>query len=62
VGAKRATAQECYAQAASRTALLDDNNTKEQTETAAVALREAIAGTLDEHTRRTRWSSRSKPW
>jgi len=27
-----------------------------------VALREAMVGTLDEHARRKRWCSRSKPW
>ena len=42
--------------------MLDDTSTVEQTEAAAVALREAMVGTLDEHARRKRWCSRSKPW
>ena len=34
----------------------------EQVEEAAMALREAMAGTLNSHTRAKRWCSRSKPW
>ena len=45
-----------------RTAILSDESTKEQVTEAAGSLREAMTATLDEHARKKRWCSRSKPW
>ena len=59
---KRAVAQQCFLRAVGKTAVLDDTSSKEQVEAAVVALREAMVGTLDEHARKKRWCSRSKPW
>ena len=55
-------AQQCFLRAGNKTAVLDDTSSAEQLEKAAVALKEAMVGTLDEHARRKRWCSRSKPW
>jgi len=59
---KRAAAQHCFLRAVGKTTVLDDTSLEEQVEAAAVMLREAMVETLDEHARRKRWCSRSKPW
>jgi len=59
---KRAAAEQCFLRAVGKTAVLDDTSMEEQVEAAVMALREAMVGTLDEHARRKRWCSRSKPW
>jgi len=59
---KEAAAQQCYLRSGKKTAALDDTSSAEQVEEAAVALREAMVGTLNNHARAKRWCSRSKPW
>jgi len=59
---KRTAAQQCFLQVVGKTAVLDDTSMEEQVEAAAVALQEAMVGTLDEHARKKRWCSRSKLW
>ena len=60
--AKRAAARGCYRRAASRTAGADDSSTAEQVDRAATALRDAMTGTFDKHSRKKRWCTRSKRW
>jgi len=55
-------ARECYLAGAGRTPILSDDSTKEEVREAAGSLREAMTVTLDEHVRKKRWCSRSKPW
>ena len=45
-----------------RTPILSDSSTKEEVTEAEGLLRETMTVTLDEHTRKKRWCSRSKPW
>jgi len=59
---KKAAAQQCFLRVGGKTEVLDDTSSAEQVEEAAVALQEAIVGTLNSHARRKRWCSRSKPW
>jgi len=59
---KEVAAQQCYLRSGKETAALDDTSSVEQVEEAAVALWEAIVGTLNSHARAKRWCSRSKPW
>jgi len=44
------------------TPILSDGSRTEEVVVAAGPLREAMAVTLDEHARKKRWCSRSKPW
>ena len=60
--AKRAQVQECYRRGVGASAVLADDSTLEEVDMAAVMLREAIVGTLDQHARPKRWCSRSKRW
>jgi len=62
VAAKRAQVQECYRRGVGASAVLADDSTLEEVDMAAVMLREAIVGTLDQHARPKRWCSRSKRW
>ena len=55
-------ARECYLAGLGRTPILSDSSTKEEVTEAAGSLREAMTVTLDEHTRKKHWCSRSKPW
>ena len=59
---KTAAAQQCYLQAVGKTEVLDDECTIAQLDEVAAALGQAMVGTLDEHARRKRWCSRSRPW
>jgi len=59
---KKAAAQQCFLRAGGKMEVLDDTSSVEQVEEAAVALQEAMVGTLNSHARRKRWCSRSKPW
>jgi len=58
---KRVQAQECYRRGCSTSPIMDDRSTKEEVDQ-AVALREAMMGTLEQHARAKRWCSRSKRW
>ena len=42
--------------------ILTDDSIQEEVVKAAGALREAMTATLDQHTKKKRWCSRSKPW
>jgi len=55
-------ARECYLAGLGRTPILSNSSTKEEVTEAAGSLREAMTVTLDEHARKKRWCSRSKPW
>jgi len=59
---RRAKARECYLAGVGRTPILSDESTKEQVTEAAGSLRESMTMTRDEHARKKRWCSRSKPW
>ena len=59
---KEVAAQQCYLRSGKETAALNDTSSAEQVEEAAVALREAMVGTLNSHARVKRWCSRLKPW
>jgi len=59
---KKAATQQCFLRAGGKTGVLDDTSSAAQVEEAAVALQEAMVGTLNSHARRKRWCSRSKPW
>jgi len=60
--AKWAQAQECYRRGIWRSLILTDASTVEEVDGAALALREAMVGNLDQHARKKRWCSRSKMW
>jgi len=60
--AKRREAQACYLREAGQTAVLSDLSTRDEVEAAAVALKRAMTGTLDEYARKNWWFRRSKPW
>ena len=45
-----------------RTPILSDDSLRDEVVEPAGSLREAITVTLDEHVRKKRWCSRSKPW
>jgi len=51
---KKVAAQQCFLRAGNGIAVLDDTSSAEQVEEAAVALREAIVGTLNNHARAKR--------
>lgn len=63
---KRTAARECFLRAANRVpspeSRSDDASTATQVDGVAESLREAMTGTLDEHTMKKRWCSRSKRW
>jgi hypothetical protein len=59
---KRAEVREVYLRAANRIPRFDNDSSGEEVDTAAVGLKEATAGTLDELAKRKRWCSRSKCW
>ena len=58
---RRARARECYLAGVGRSPTLTDDSTREEVTEAAGSLREAMTVTLDEHARKKRWCSRSKP-
>jgi len=60
--AKRAQAQECYRRVVGASAVLADDSTLEEVDTAVVMLREAMVGTIDQHAWPKQWCSRSKRW
>jgi len=55
-------APQCFQRSEKETSALNDTSAAEQVEEAAVALWEAMAGTLNSHARAKRWCSRSKLW
>jgi len=59
---RKAKARECYMGMVGRTPILSDDSTTDDMVKEAGALREAMTMTLDEHARKKRWCSRSKPW
>jgi len=59
---KKVAAQQYFLRAGGKRGVLDNTSSAEQVEEAAVALQEAMVGTLNSHARRKRWCSRSKPW
>jgi len=61
-GERRERARRCYLAGVGRTPILTDDSTKEEVTEAAGLLREAMTVTLDNHARKKRWCSRSKPW
>jgi len=62
VEGRRAKARESFLVGVGRTPILSDESTKEQVTEAAGSPREVMTATLDEHARKKRWCSRSKPW
>ena len=61
--AKWAQAQECYQRGVGASVVLAEDTTLEEVDAvAAVMLREAMVGTLDQHARPKWWCSRSKRW
>ena len=59
---RRENARKCFVGMVEGTPILTDKSTREEATTAAEALRVAMTVTLDEHGRKKRWCSRSKPW
>jgi len=59
---RRENARKCFVGMVEGTPILTDESTREEATTAAEALRVAMTVTLDEHGRKKRWCSRSKPW
>ena len=59
---RRRRARECYLAGVGRTPILTDDSTKEEVMEAAGSLRKAVTVTLDKHTKKKHWCSRSKPW
>ena len=62
VAERRAKARECYVGMVGRTPILSDDSATKDVVKAAGVLRETMSMTLDEHARKKRWCSRSKPW
>ena len=58
---RRAKARECYVGMVGRTPILSDDSATKDVVKVAGALREAMTVTLDEHARKKRWCSWSKP-
>jgi len=59
---RRRRARECYRAGVGRTPILTNDSTKEEVMEAAGSLRKAVTVTLDKHTKKKHWCSRSKPW
>jgi len=59
---RRRRARECYIGMAGQTPILTDDSIQEEVVKAAGVLREAMTATLDQHAKKKRWCSRSKPW
>jgi len=59
---RRERVRECYVGLVERTPILSDGSGTEEVVVVAGALRKAMTVTLDEHARKKRWCSRSKPW
>ena len=59
---RRAKARECYVGMVGQIPILSDDSATEDMVKVAGALRETMTLTLDEHVRKKRWCSRSKPW
>jgi len=59
---RRRKTRECYLAGSGRTLILSDSSKKEEVTEVVGSLREAITVTLDEHARKKRWCSQSKPW
>jgi len=61
-GERRERARRCYLAGVGRSPVLSDGSTEEEVVEAAGLLRETMTAALDEHARKKRWYSRSKPW